>query len=93
MVFGQQDEGELMPYIKQADREEIEDEIHDFIAHNAGELNYIITVICNDYLSYRAEKYQTYNDIIGVLECAKMEYYRRKVAPYEDDKIKENGDV
>ena len=37
--------------------------------------------------------YATINDIIGALEGAKMEFYRRVVAPYEDEKIKENGDV
>jgi hypothetical protein len=30
---------------------------------------------------------------MGVLESAKLELYRRKIAPYEDDKIAENGDV
>ena len=29
----------------------------------------------------------------GALECAKLEFARRIVAPYEDAKIKENGDV
>jgi len=33
------------------------------------------------------------NAIIGALECAKLELYRRVAAPYEDDKIAENGDV
>ena len=33
------------------------------------------------------------NAAIGVLECAKLELYRRVVAMYEDGKIKENGDV
>jgi len=27
------------------------------------------------------------------MECAKMEIYRRLVAPYEDRKIVQNGDV
>jgi len=30
---------------------------------------------------------------VGVLECAKMELYRRVAAPYEDKKKEENGDV
>jgi hypothetical protein len=34
-----------------------------------------------------------YNDVIGALECCKLELYRRMVAPYENTKIKENGDV
>jgi len=31
--------------------------------------------------------------VTGVLECAKLELYRRIAAPYEDTKIEENGDV
>jgi len=30
---------------------------------------------------------------MGVLECIKQEFYRRAVAPYEDKKKEENGDV
>jgi len=30
---------------------------------------------------------------MGALEGAKLELYRRKVAIYEEEKIKENGDV
>ncbi|VVB53018.1 Uncharacterised protein [uncultured archaeon] len=38
----------------------------------------------------------SYKDIereMGLLECVKQEVYRRLAAPYEDTKIKENGDV
>jgi len=59
----------------------------------AGELNYLITTICLEYLAYKGEKYATYNDIIGALECAKLEFYRRKIVGYETKKIEENGDV
>lgn len=37
--------------------------------------------------------YQAINDIIGALESAKMEIYRRIAAAYEDQKILENSDV
>jgi len=63
-----------------------------------GELNYLITKICVKYL-YKNNmimnkiNYKRLNDIIGVLECAKLEFYRRMVSPYEDTKCKENGDV
>lgn len=58
-----------------------------------GELNFFITSILNIYLKQKGEKYATYNTIIGVLECAKLEYYRKRVSYYEDKKIKINGDV
>lgn len=31
--------------------------------------------------------------ILSEVDCAKLEFYRRIVAPYEDKKIIENGDV
>jgi hypothetical protein len=37
--------------------------------------------------------YQNINELIGVLECAKLELYRRVASPYEDEKIQSNGDV
>lgn len=60
---------------------------------SCGDLNYLLTSLCHAYLNEKGEKYQIYNDIIGVLECAKQELYRRKIAEYENKKIKENGDL
>ena len=59
----------------------------------AGDLNYTITRLVHEYQKKFGEKYQVYNDIVGVLECAKLELYRRKIAPYEDLKADQNGDV
>ena len=78
-----------MPYIKEELRRYLEKNPRPY---GPGELNYMITELCifyaGDYPNYR-----TYNEIIGALECCKMEFYRRSVVPYEDKKIKENGDV
>jgi len=81
-----------MPYIKKEDRARL-DKLLDFDGVNVGELNFLITSLCKKYLQYAGESYTVYNDIVGVLECAKLEMYRRKIANYEDKKIKENGDV
>ncbi len=65
---------------------------------DAGELNYAVTRLVDAYLSARAIeagrlRYAHLNEAMGVLECAKLELYRRVAAPYEDDKIVESGDV
>ena len=60
---------------------------------NAGEFNYFITCAIDNYLATEGLHYETINTIIGALECAKMEMYRRIAVPYEDIKIAENGDV
>jgi hypothetical protein len=57
-----------------------------------GYLNYLITGLL--ILRYtQPESYYNYNRAMGLLESVKQEFYRRRVAPYEDGKIKENGDV
>lgn len=84
-----------MPYIKQLRRfqldtmaiEDLESEIK-----SPGELNYVITRLIDDYHSRRGD-YQSVNDVVGALEGAKLEFYRRVAAPYEDQKAMENGDV
>jgi ribosomal protein S3AE len=55
-----------------------------------GELNYVVTKILKEIYPLR---YFHINKAVGVLECIKLEYYRRVAAPYEDSKIKEAGDV
>ena len=93
-----------MPYIKQKDRDKFN---HMFLnginldtldavgsrCDNPGDLNYAITTIVHTYLNNKGKNYQHYNDILGALEGVKFELYRRSVAPYEDLKIIENGDV
>ncbi|MGC8699752.1 MAG: DUF6899 family protein [Candidatus Micrarchaeia archaeon] len=87
-----------MPYIKKEDRPEIDRLVDPLIAFLKeqktedvdGKINYIITKIMK---SIYKPKYFNYNRAIGVLECAKHELYRKVVGPYEDEKIKENGDV
>jgi len=96
-----------MPYIKQKDRDKFVTWIQDkngneikirpedpiYVCNTSGELNYFITILLHAYINKKGESYTIYNDVIGVLECAKQELYRRKIAPYEDKAIKRNGDV
>ena len=89
-----------MPYIKQEQRQKFDigpegatmglylDDIK-----GPGQLNYALTFICNEYMKQGHKSYQEINDIVGALECCKMEFYRRIAVPYEEIKMKENGDV
>jgi len=77
-----------LPYIKKEDRFEATD-----FPKNAGELNYAITILIQKYLHKNGLNYQHINDIVGALDGAKSEFQRRVVNPYEDKKIKENGDA
>lgn len=79
-----------MPYIDASTRRQIDGGVQ---ARTAGQLNYQISSLCKKYLDFYGICYDHLNEVIGVLECVKQELYRRVVVPYEDKKIKENGDV
>ncbi len=88
-----------MPYIKQIDRKKFTVPLLNLSPKTVGELNYCISMLCHQYMSdtsngnkYSA-RYQQHNDVIGVLECAKQEFYRRMSAPYEDVVKDLNGDI
>lgn len=80
-----------MPYIPQERRDELEAQGLPN-PETDGELNYLVTKLALKLLG-EAPRYTDYNEVIGVLECAKLEFYIKKVRPYEEKKILENGDV
>lgn len=83
-----------MPYIKRELRPQFYSLIEQFPnITNAGELNYIVSMICHKYLKDKGKSYQVLNDISGALTNANLELYRRITSPYEDEKIIENGDI
>lgn len=79
-----------MPYVKQELRPDLE---AGGPIQTAGNLNFLITNLLRRYWINSPQNYQAINDIIGAVEGAKAEFTRRIVNPYEDTKIKENGDV
>lgn len=89
-----------MLYINQEARKKFDEEIDYLITLirpepgmiiKDGEVNYIITRIIDGI--YSNKDYNHYNRALGVLEAVKQEYYRRKVAEYEDIKLEQSGDV
>lgn len=91
-----------MPYIRAESRDTLDEAIEalvDVILHEntedsrAGLINYTISTLIARYLEQEGMTYNRLNSMIGALECAKLEIYRRLAAPYEDKKIEENGDV
>ena len=84
-----------MPYIKKEDRQYFDETIKAISEDvaNEGDLNYIFTSLLHDRIEVEGISYQTLNNLIGVLECCKLELYRVLVGPYEDTKKKLNGSV
>ncbi len=86
-----------MPYILETDREVIEQDLIDvgldWTPDNAGELNFVVSTFIANYIRANGLKDANVNEMIGALECAKMELNRVIIGPYEDIKIRENGPV
>lgn len=85
-----------MPYIVAARRESFQDfleKVKSLRIDSAGELNYLLTMLGQIYLAQHGISYRIFNEIVGALECSKIEAYRRQIANLEDLKKQENGDV
>lgn len=82
-----------MPYINPIARLRLNPSVASVNPHNEGELNYVLTCVVRDFIKREGKCYATIATAVSALECCKLELYRRVAAPYEDEKIDENGDV
>jgi hypothetical protein len=86
-----------MPYINKDSRERFDVIVDKFILEikndvMSGDLNYLVSSFLWK-LFQNNKSYSSINQIIGVLECVKLEFYRRQAAPYEDTKLGTHGDI
>ena len=87
-----------MPYIPQKERKRYKSALSDLINEleksnwSSGHLNYIFSKIAKSAWDSHS-RYDQANKIIGALEAAKLEFYRRRVVIYEQLKEIENGDI
>lgn len=93
-----------MPYIKQEQRVQVDTQIKELAnsildtisedkSQRAGVLNYTITKLLSEVYTLDKIRYNDLNEIIGMFECGKHEFYRMAVTPYENLKLLENGSV
>ncbi len=93
-----------MPYIPPDDRPAYDAHIERLAealrrqepSKRKGHANYVITQVLRRAWGVgaaRDESYSNYADIVGTLECAKLEIYRRWVAAYEDSALARHGDL
>ena len=85
-----------MPYIIKEKRQRLDGLIKNVVSEmeplSSGEKNYFLSsVVWGLFNIHRT--YSNANDLVGLLECVKLEFYRRKVAALEDEKVIENGDI
>jgi hypothetical protein len=79
-----------VPYLNQAIRSSLEAGRKPTIG---GELNFLISSLLNQFIKDKGLTYANINEAVGALECAKIEFYRRVAAHYEDNTIVSNGEV
>ena len=84
-----------MPYLKEDDQVFFDANLQQLLEeiNTPGDLNFIICTLTRKLARKLGDNYAAHNAALGAIECAKLEYYRRIIAPYEDIKIKENGDI
>jgi len=88
-----------MPYMKQSDRNKwisnlgLLREIMRTQGVSVSDLNFMIAYMCQSYLKYNGNDYQSHCEIEGVLQGISKTFYRKFTEPYEDNKIEENGDI
>ena len=82
-----------MPYITQNLRPSMNTVVDQMVRAGVqvdGDLNYILFKYCKNHVK---PSYNNYKNFMGELNEAAEEIRRRLLAPYEDKKIIENGDV
>ena len=82
-----------MPYVKQERRGALNKVVvamSEAEVKADGDLNYILFRFCKYHVK---PSYNNYKNFCGEIHQAATEIERRLLAPYEDEKIKENGDV
>lgn len=84
-----------MPYITQDRRDSFDDALRTLADNvtNEGELNYCIYKLASLVVERTGESYAKLAMCSSAMEHAKLEWYRKRLAPYEDVKIAENGDI
>lgn len=86
-----------MPYIATDRREKLKEPLLGLLRSltslgpSPGDVNYCVSVILKTFYDPAKHSYHGLNTAIGIVECAKMELYRKLAAPYEDTKEEQNG--
>jgi len=92
-----------MPYIKEEHRKLLDPIINDLkrdivnitLDDESVNLECVINYTLTKLLSmmYSAKTYDEINDVIGMLECCKLEYYRKVAATINDQSEYDQGEI
>lgn len=82
-----------MPYIKEEDRylmDKVVDQMRLCDVEPNGKLNYVLYAFCKRNID---PSYNNFKNYCAELRQCATEIERRLLGPYEDEKIRSNGDV
>jgi len=84
-----------MPYIKKSERIFFDTHLNSIGPYTTskGELNYCVTQLALHYIKDHGKTYTNISEAAAALVDAADEIKRRLLAPYENQKIEENGDL
>ncbi len=80
-----------MPYLNESMKDSLDNQT--ILPSEPGHLTYTLYAQCLKYIHLRGLRFFVLCEVMGALLCCILEIYRRVIAPYEDSKIKSNGDV
>ena len=85
-----------MPYITKQEKAELKPLLDQIKLASAGTLTYAVSILMINYLKNTSPHMLTFsalNACIGAVERATDEFKRRILDPYEQQKIRDNGDI
>jgi hypothetical protein len=87
-----------MPYVKEEIKQSLEPELKNLIDKltpllSSGIIVYVLYKIVKEVYGHSELGFDLMSEGNKVLDDASREYYRKVMAPYEDGKIEQNGNV
>lgn len=82
-----------MPFLSPMQKAEVNEKMKEGRCLNEGELTYVLTKLIVTNWHSGEGNYAALCQIIGALECTKMQFFKEIVVPYEEKKKQLNGDV
>lgn len=88
-----------MPYIPHEDRNRFRPALASLAAAideddiTPGQLDYLFCIVAKLYVDKKGANYTSFNDVMGAFKGASSEFERRMIVPYEEGKLRMNGDI
>lgn len=83
-----------MPYIDKKSKSRLLPQLESIFCDSEGELCYAVSVLMMEFCKHREPlNFSTLNSAIGAVRYAANHFEDRILKPYEQQKMRENGDI